>query len=118
MRYVQLLIKSDIERSDSERKAFLYILSSSESLYNKLNLVYNLSKNQVIFFNQKLKGEFTVSERLLLRLAYNLFNGYADEYTTPRETFHFDDDIRFIAFNAILTRFNAEMSIKLINAKS
>ncbi len=113
MRYVSLLVKSGIERSDCERKALFYILSSTDLLYAKLETVYNLEKNQVIALNKKQKGEFTLPERILIRLGYNLLNGYSDEYTNPRYIFHYDDEIRFIAYNAILVRFNTDMDIKL-----
>lgn len=121
MRYVDLLIKSNIDRKmDNERKALFYVLSSTDSLYSKISMIYNLQKNQMLFpfasvnnsYSDK-KG-FTYQERLLIRLALNLYNGYRDDYSNPRDLLYFDNATRFIAYNAVNIRFGTDMEIKMM----
>ena len=82
--FQNMILKDKTYVGDRERMALFYILGGNEDLFAKRNRIYNF-KNHEISPDVLTNGEVDLcsSSKSLVRLAYNLFNGYKDEYTTP-----------------------------------
>ncbi len=105
-RYTQLIDEAKIHEHDLERQSLLYILSGNEDLYLKRNNIYDFYENMIVtdcIISEKV--DFCSSSKALIRLAYNLYNGYWDEYTNPLDLLcGLDSKNLFLAYQAILMR--------------
>jgi len=84
--FVNLLQKDDAHPSDVERLALFFIISGNDDLYRKSKYIYNFNEHQIepdCLHNDKV--DFCSSSRSLVKLAYNLFNGYQDTNVSPLE---------------------------------
>lgn len=105
--YMELAQKTSLHPDDSERKSLFYIIAGNNDLFNKKRFIYD-------FFNNCIKPNFMEenvyfcsSSKSLIRLGFNLYNGYTDEYTNPLNILGSLDPNNFIiANNAINIRFN------------
>lgn len=105
-RYFKLLTISKIHEHDLERRSLLYIIAGNEDLYLKRKAIYDFNENCILIecFNSD-KVDFCSSSKALIRLAFNLFNGYADDYSNPVFLLcGLDSKNFFIACQAILLR--------------
>lgn len=82
--YLKLLEKANIHVDDIERKSLFYIISGNDDLFEKKNSIYDF-KNKWIDFNCLDSDivDFCSSSKALIRLGFNLYNGYIDDYTNP-----------------------------------
>ena len=101
-----VLLKRDATHDkDLERKALFYILSGNLDLYKKIDSIYDFEDNSIK--SECLEnGEVDLcsSSRKLIKLAYNLYNGYGADVL---ETFAVLDEDNFdLAIKAIKIRFN------------
>lgn len=105
--YINLIRQSDIYEDDLERKTLFYIIAGNDDLFKKKNYIYDFSEN-CIDLNSLItdKVDFCFSSKSLIRLGFNLYNGYNDEYTTPLYLLGSLDSGNYtIANNAINLRF-------------
>ena len=79
----KLIQKDETHPKDKERISFFYILSGNADLFAKSDLIYDFENHQ-IEPECLLDGsvDFCSSSRALIRLAYNLYNGFQDDKTT------------------------------------
>ncbi len=113
-RYNTLIKIDNTHIADVERRALLYILSS-ESFFHRIDELYHFDDRCIrlykIYNNAdggemlKASTNFSSSERMLITVAYNLFNGYTEEYMSPVYLFRYSDEIAFLVMNAIKIRF-------------
>lgn len=103
-RFNQLLQRDNTLKSDVERESLFYIIAGNDDLYRKVDYIYD-------FENRCIKPEcleseevdFCSSTRKLIKLAFNLYNGYpADVLDTFR---NLDDNNFELALNALKIRF-------------
>lgn len=93
--------------SDTERISLFYIISGSEELYSKRSHIYNFKSHGIKRCMKSKEVDFSSGMSALLRLGFNLFNGYKDNGMTPLDVFwNLDSDKRLLAYNAIRLRFN------------
>ena len=95
-----------VAQNDKERMALFYILAGNEDLYSKINSVYDFDNNWINLdcFEH---ADFSSSSKALVRLGFNLYNSYKDEYTSPIDVLCDLDEKNFkLAINAIQLRFN------------
>ena len=81
---ITLLQMDETHPKDVEKVALFYILSGSTDLYAKSNSIYDFAKHQIepdCLHDGSV--DFCSSSRALIRLAYNLYNGYQDERSSP-----------------------------------
>jgi len=106
--YINLIRQSKIHKDDLERKSLFYILSGNSDLLKKKNYIYDFSENCIdtdSLISDKV--DFCSSSKSLIRLGFNLYNGYIDEYTSPLYLlYRLDSQNYIIASNAINLRFN------------
>jgi len=81
---LKLIQRDGTHPRDKERISLFYILSGNADLYAKSDFIYDF-KNHLIEPDCLLDGrvDFCSSSRSLIRLSYNLYNGYQDDMTTP-----------------------------------
>lgn len=104
---MDLIQRDGTHPKDKERISLFYILSGNSDLYDKSRQVYD-------FLNHQIKLEclhdgsvdFCSSSRALIRLGYNLYNGYRDDETTPIGILSgLDEENYLLATESIAVRF-------------
>lgn len=104
--YLYLAKKAKMNDYDIERKALFYIIAGNNDLFRKKNNIYNFMENS-IYLNciNNSNIDLCSSSRALVRLGFNLYNGYTDEETNPLSLLYcLDHTNYFIAENAINLR--------------
>lgn len=106
--YQEILEKAKVPEGDLERKSLFYILANNNDLYYKINAIYDFEDRSI---RPECLEEGTVdfcsSSRSLVKLAFNLFNGYQTENDDPLNILYNLDEENFeIALKAIRIRFN------------
>ncbi len=104
IRYQQLLERSGATPGDLERRALFHIIAGNDDLYSKVESIYDFEGNFIK--DECLDGDvdFCSSSRKLLKLGYNLYNGYD---ASVIEVFSgFDDNNARLAIEAIKIRFD------------
>lgn len=77
---VNLLQSDGTHQGDMERLALFYIVAGNTDLYTKVNCIYNFAQHQIEpDCLHDTSVDFCSSSRSLLKLAYNLYNGYQEE---------------------------------------
>jgi hypothetical protein len=106
-----MILQDKTHPRDTERMTLFYIIGGNEDLFMKRKHIYDF-KNHEINPDVLTNGEVALcsSSKALIRLAYNLFNGYEDEYTTPRDLFYNLDHKNFlVAKGGMDMRFNMDI---------
>lgn len=96
---------------DKENGALIYIIASNEKLYNEYKEIMDLGNNEINI--EKVDNNYySSSEKALLRLGVNLFNGYtgrteeeSNNYCINNIMNKLDERNRIIAINAIKIRY-------------
>lgn len=102
-----LLERDGTNERDLERKSLFYILSGNIDLYNKVDHIYDFEANSIKSkCLESGETDFCSSSRNLIKLAYNLYNGYGADVL---ETFAgLDQDNFNLAMEAIKMRLKIE----------
>ncbi len=111
-RYLELIRIARVSGYDLERQSLFYIISGNKDLYSKKNVIYDFYENAILS-DCIISGEvdFCSSSKALIRLAYNLYNGYTDNYTNPLGLLCWlDTENFFLAYQAILIRLQNSVS--------
>ena len=111
-RYLNLVATAGIHECDVERHSLFYIISGNADLYLKKGTIYDFCEN-IILSDCLMPGkvDFCSSSKALIRLAYNLYNGYSDGYTNPLMLLYgLDSTNLFLACQAILIRLQGKHS--------
>lgn len=104
LRYQQMLERSDAPHGDLERQALFHILAGNEELYSKIDYIYDFEENIIKVAVLDGNVDFTSSARNLLKLGFNLYNGYE---ASVAEVFNgLDEDNARLAIEAIKIRFD------------
>lgn len=74
----KLIERDNTRAGDEERKAFFYIISSTDELYAQINNIYDFNENKIVL-NKYLNGELmlTGGTSRMLYLAHHLYNGFS-----------------------------------------
>ena len=104
--FQKLLEEDNTYPSDAERIALFYIISGNSDLYGKRSYIYDFKKRGIKKCLQNEDVDFSSSMKSLIRLGFNLYNGYTDNFTSPAKLFYsLDEDNQRLALNAISIRF-------------
>ncbi len=110
MRYFQALKEYGINPRDNERKALMYCLSSMESIYNRMDKVYNKASQGIVLHKTgpgNDMADYTVDpcfgglEKIIIRLGFNLYNGYIDANVNPRALYMESPSMRRVVYQAM-----------------
>lgn len=106
--YYHLAKKVNLHIGDYERKALFYIISGNDELFKKKSSIYDFYDNCIKFDVLDYKStDFCSSSKALIRLGFNLYNGFTDDYTNPLNILGCLDSKNYnIAKCAINIRFN------------
>ena len=116
-RYLELIRIAGVSGYDLERQSLFYIISGNKDLYSKKNVIYDFYENAILS-DCIISGEvdFCSSSKALIRLAYNLYNGYTDNYTNPLSLLYvLDPKNLFLAYQAILIRLQNSASCLVLS---
>ena len=109
--FQNMILQDKTHPRDMERMALFYILGGNEDLFMKRKHIYDFKNHEIkpeVLINGKV--DLCSSSSALVRLAYNLFNDYEDEYTTPRDLFYNLDRKNFlVAKGGLDMRFNRDI---------
>ena len=107
--YLKLIREDGMSFSDRERASLFYIISGNDDLYKKRRFIYHPGEHCIRNCPWQSGVDFSSGMRSLIRLGYNLYNGWTDEYTTPTDLFgNLDEQNRKLVQNALLIRFNSD----------
>jgi len=107
-RFMDMMAEDGTYPGDSERGSLFYIIAGNDDLYRKRRFIYDPREHVIRACLASAEVDFSSSMRSLIRLGFNLYNGWSDEYTTPRLLFNsLDDRNLLIAEKAIMIRFHA-----------
>lgn len=103
--FIELISRDNTNDEDIERIALFYIIAENEDLYSNVEGIYNFEKHGItpyIALSENGRYDFHGSSRSLLKIAYNLYDGYpADILGT---LYNLDENDYRIALNAINIR--------------
>ena len=106
IQFQKLLTEDNTFPEDTERIALFYIISGNSDLYRKRSYIYDFKNHGIKECLQNADVDFSSGMRSLIRLGYNLYNGYTDNSTSPAALFYnLDDNNQKLALNAISIRF-------------
>jgi hypothetical protein len=105
--YDQLLKEDGTHPDDRERMALFFVISGNRDLYQKRSFIYNFKKHHILDCLSSQEVDFSSGSKALIRLGFNLYNGYKDEYSSPFSLmYHLDGENRRLALDAIAIRFS------------
>lgn len=103
-RYLLYLKKDNTSQKDCERKSLFYILAISSDLEKHIEEIYDF-ENRWIKLECLEKSWQTSGYSAIIRLAYNLYNGYTDDNSDVLTIFsRVSADVRDYLYNAIRFR--------------
>lgn len=105
-RFYDLLSRDKTFDSDYERQAMFFIFAGVPDLYRSVDSLYDFDSRLILLENfDSLK--VSSGQRALVRLAYNLYNGYKDDRTDVCSIFYnLDSSNISLALSSIQIRYN------------
>ena len=106
-RLVSLLQKDNTHPSDVERLALFYIVAGNDDVCRKVKYIYNFVEHHIEPDCLYVSGvDFCSSSRSLVKLAYNLYNGYQNNDLSPVDLLSGLDSENFhLAIESMAIRF-------------
>ncbi|WP_242877191.1 DUF6075 family protein, partial [Fusibacter sp. 3D3] len=84
-----------------------YLISGNQDLYKKCDAIYDFKRHQIHLCLTEGSTDFSSGSTALIRLGFNLYNGYEDGETSPYHLFYrLDEPNRILAMSAINMRFS------------
>lgn len=109
-RFLGMMLEDNMSPYDSERASLFYIITGNDDLYRKRRFIYNSREHRICTCLDDADVDFSASMGSLIRLGFNLYNGWSDSYTTPRSLLgNLDNHNLLLAGNAIMIRFNRNL---------
>ena len=110
LKYLNLIENTRIYEHDLERMSLFYIISGNDDLFRKKNYIYDFRENCIrIECLGSGEVDFSSSSKNLIRIGFNLYNGYMDEIMNPLWMLASLDPVNLnLLFNAIYLRFTQE----------
>jgi hypothetical protein len=82
-RFAKMAHQDKMSPYDVERASLFFIITGNDDLYKKRNHIYNIEERGICFCLECQDVDFSSSGRALIRLGFNLYNGWTDRLTTP-----------------------------------
>lgn len=109
-RFINMIKIDNMSVSDIERASLFYIISGNDYLYDKRKYVYNYDDHSINLDFKDSDVEFSSGIHSLIKLGFNLYNGWADEDTTPFKLLaNLDYDNLNLARYALMVRFKSNL---------
>lgn len=106
-KFIMIAMEDGIHSKDIERKSLFYILSGNKDLYQKRHHIYDFGNHMIrTECLSSSEGDFSASSKALIRLGFNLYNGYTDTFVSPLEIYYnLDEENYILAQESIDIRF-------------
>ncbi len=109
-RFINMTSEDDMSLHDLERASLFYIIAGNDDLYTKRKFIYDCTEHAIRHCLEDSNVDFSSSMRSLIRLGFNLYNGWSDTYTTPLYLLsRLDKHNLLLAENAMMIRFNSSL---------
>ncbi len=113
-RFKELLQSDNTYKEDVERRSLFYILSGNEDLFRKRNYIYDFKDHSIepdCLDSENV--DFSTSSKALIRLGFNLYNSYSDNFTSPVNILYSLDGKNYnLAMSGIDIRFGVSMVVE------
>jgi len=114
-RFINMMIEDDMSPHDSERASLFYIITGNDDLYRRRSFIYNTCEHSIRACLDDADVDFSAGMGSLIRLGFNLYNGWSDRYTTPISLLSsLDSPNLLLAGNAIMIRFNRSLLEEIV----
>ncbi len=114
-RFINMTIEDHMSLHDLERASLFYILSGNDDLYKKRKFIYDYSEHSIRSCLEDSDVDFSSGMCSLIRLGFNLYNGWSDVFTTPLYLLgSLDRHNLLLAENAMMIRFNGRLLESLV----
>lgn len=116
-KFIELIKADETYHKDVERKSLFYIISGNDDLHQKRSYIYDFNNNWInIECLDSERVDFSTSSKALIRLGFNLYNGYSDEHTSPRELLYsLDSENYYLALTSCDIRFDEIAENEIVN---
>ncbi len=105
-RFQTLAKKDSMKNDDIERISLFYLIAGNDNLYCERDKVYNWRSHGIRLCLDEDTHCFSSGMASMIRLGFNLYNGYWDEYTNPKALLsNLDRTNQLLAHKAISIRF-------------
>lgn len=114
-RFLAMMAEDGTSSGDPERASLFFIIAGNDDLYRKRRFIYDPYEHAICACLENKQVDFSSSMRSLIRLGFNLYNGWSDEYTTPRFLLSsLDDRNLLLAEKAMMIRFDINLIEELL----
>jgi len=114
-RFMLMAAEDSMDPRDSERTSLFYLIAGNDGLYQKRRFIYNPLGRCICACLDNPDVDFSSGARSLVRLGFNLYNGWSDRYTTPLYLLNnLDNNNLQLAKNAIMIRLNRQFLEELV----
>jgi hypothetical protein len=104
--FVDMVIEDNMTLFDLERTCLFYIIAGNKDLYNKRRHIYNYDDHSIFDCFAEKTVDFSAGIGSLIKLGFNLYNGWSDKNTTPLALLgSLDKDNLNLATHALHIRF-------------
>ncbi len=108
-RFLALATEDNMHPGDYGRASLFFLLSGNDDLYKKRRHIYDTGRHGICRCLENAGVDFSSSARSLIRLGFNLYNNWSDEYTTPWWILgRLDQNNLWLAERAVRIRFSPE----------
>ncbi len=106
-RFMHLVAEDAMHLKDVERQVLFYILSGNHDLYQKRHNIYDFSEHMISPECLTASDvDFSTSSKALIKLGFNLYNGYSDTGISPLDIYYSLDEANYnLAQESINIRF-------------
>lgn len=116
-RFTEQMTDDGMYPGDSERASLFFLISGNEDLYKKRMHIYDIEEHCIRNCLKSGKIDFSSGMRSLIRLGFNLYNGWSDRDTTPLSILGcLDRNNLLLAGIAVMIRFSTDPVYALLNA--
>jgi len=114
-RFILMAAEDSMEPWDSERTSLFYLIAGNDGLYQKRRFIYDPDGHCICACLNNPDVDFSSGAGALVRLGFNLYNGWSDRYTTPLSLLgNLDSNNLQLAGNAIMIRLNRQFLEELV----
>lgn len=114
-RFQYIVAEDGMYLGDSERASLFYLIAGNDDLYRKRRFLYDPAEHRIRICFENPSVDFSSGAGALVRLGFNLYNGWSDRYTTPLSILgSLDSRNLLLAGNAITIRFNRSLLEELV----
>lgn len=114
-RFITMMAEDGTNPGDAERASLFYLIAGNDDLYRKRRFIYDPCEHVIRICFENPRVDFSSGTRSLIRLGFNLYNGWSDDYTAPSCLLgNLDDHNLLLAQKAMMIRFDASLFEELL----